>query len=377
MVIPLETEIVVVGGGPAGLAAALAVRQKGFEVCVVDRAQPPTDKACGEGVMPDGVTALSRLGVCLGVDHGVPFRGIRFVGDQRIAEASFPRGSGIGIRRTALHHILQDRARAAGIVTAWGMKVTGVDPEGVRLRDQLIRCRWIIAADGSVSQIRQWAGLSPIRQDGGRIGLRQHFRIKPWSDFVEVHWANGCQAYVTPVGPEEVCIALLSRERELRFTELAAHFPQLGRHLKNAEPTDAVRGGKVASVHLRRVTCGRIALIGDASSSIDAVTGEGLTLAFRQAEALAAALAENDLSSYEAAHRRICRMPFFMARLLLLMDEHHGLRKIGLQALASQPGTFSRLLAAHVGARHPAAASLDILALTVGLLTHAVTLHAV
>ncbi len=125
MVIPSETEIVVIGGGPAGLATALAARRNGFKVCVVDRAQPPIDKACGEGVMPDGVAALRQLGVVLSTGHGLPFRGIRFTDDQQIAEARFPDESGIGIRRTALHQILVDRVEAAGIITGWRTKVTG------------------------------------------------------------------------------------------------------------------------------------------------------------------------------------------------------------------------------------------------------------
>jgi menaquinone-9 beta-reductase len=275
--------------------------------------------------MPDGVAALRQLGVVLGTGHGLPFRGLRFTDDQQIAEACFPDESGIGIRRTALHQILLDRVEAAGIVTGWRAKVTGLEPEGIRIGDQLVRCRWIIGADGALSQIRQWAGLAPVRDGSRRIGLRQHFRVKPWSDFIEVHWAMGCQAYVTPVGPDEVCIALLGRIQELCFTDLALRFPQLGGRLENAKPIGGVRGGFSASTRLRRVT----------------------------------------------AHRRICRMPFLMAHLLLLMDNREGLRKIALQALTARPRIFSRLIAAHVGARHPAAASLDVLALSLSLLKHA------
>jgi 2-polyprenyl-6-methoxyphenol hydroxylase-like FAD-dependent oxidoreductase len=72
-----------------------------------------------------------------------------------------------------------------------------------------VRCRWIIGADGFHSRVRQWAGLGPVWKGARRIGLRQHFRIRPWTDFVEVYWHNHCQAYVTPIGTEEVCIAML------------------------------------------------------------------------------------------------------------------------------------------------------------------------
>src|SRR5207253_2995692 len=74
---PSQTDVFVIGGGPAGLAAAIAARKRGFEVVVADGAQPPIDKACGEGVMPDGVAALARLGVAATINHGFPFHGIR------------------------------------------------------------------------------------------------------------------------------------------------------------------------------------------------------------------------------------------------------------------------------------------------------------
>ncbi len=373
MVTPSETDVVVIGGGPAGLAAALAARRSRFEVCVVDRAMPPIDKACGEGLMPDGVAALRRLGVTLGVGEGVPFRGIRFADDRRSAEAAFPEEAGVGIRRRTLHQLLVDRAEAAGVVTRWGVKATGVETEGVRIGERLLRCRWIVGADGASSQTRQWAGLPMAIDHGGRLGLRQHFRAKPWTDFVEVHWAKGEQAYVTPVGPEEICVALLGRAQEVGFTDLAARFPRLAERLGNAEPTNAARGAYCRTIRLDRVASNRIALVGDASAAIDAVTGDGLALAFRQAAALGDALRKGDLSFYESQHRSICRTPFLMARLLLLMDRHDGLRKIALQTLAERPDIFSRLLATHVGARHPAVASLDVLALGLRLLAHAAT----
>ncbi len=101
---PADTDLFVVGGGPAGLAAALAARKRGLQVIVADRAQPPIDKACGEGLMPDGVAALREFGVELTAGDGVPFRGIRFLDGELQAEACFPNSEcGFGIRRTRLH----------------------------------------------------------------------------------------------------------------------------------------------------------------------------------------------------------------------------------------------------------------------------------
>jgi flavin-dependent dehydrogenase len=308
--------------------------------------------------MPDGVAALRRLGVELGAEDGLPFRGIRFIDENLAAEASFSGSYGVGIRRTKLHRILQERAEDAGAVICWQSRVAAVDPAGVTVDGQIVRCRWVIGADGLHSRVREWAGLQPIWSAARRMGIRQHFRIHPWTDFVEVHWRTGWQAYVTPVGPQEVCIAIIGSEPG-GHPDLPALFPVLGKRLGRAEAITPLRGAISVSTKLRSVARGRIALIGDASGSVDAVTGDGLSLAFRQAALLGSALAAGDLEIYETAHRRVSRMPRLMARLLLLMDGRDRLRQRAISLLAARPRTFERLLAAHVGSLGAAEVSVD------------------
>ena len=347
---PSETDVFVIGGGPAGLAAALAVRQAGFNVIIADRAKSPIDKACGEGLMPDALEALRRIGVNLGSGNGASFRGIRFLDEKLEAEASFSDHSfGLGVRRTELHRILVERAKDAGVVALWGRKIEGLDPAGVIVGGRTIRCRWIVGADGFHSSVRRWANLAPDWNGARRIGLRQHFRVRPWTDFVEVYWRKDCQAYVTPVAVDEVCVAMIGKE-DIRASDLAERFPMLASHLSGAELVGPVRGAISMSTRLRSVVAGRIALVGDASGSVDAVTGEGLALAFRQANSLAAALAAGDVRRYDASHRRMARMPRLMARTLLLFDGNDSLRRMAFRKLAAHPRIFSRLLAVHVGA---------------------------
>ncbi len=77
-----DTDVFICGGGPAGLAAAIACRLHGFDVIVADCAKPPIDKACGEGLLPDALEALRTLGVVLDPEHAGVFRGIRFTDTQ-------------------------------------------------------------------------------------------------------------------------------------------------------------------------------------------------------------------------------------------------------------------------------------------------------
>ncbi len=335
-----QTDIFVIGGGPAGLAAAIAARLKGFDVAVADAASPPIDKACGEGLMPDSLEALGQLGVTIDPEQSFAFRGIRFIGAGGTVAADFPRGDGIAVRRVRLHQHLIDRAQQLGVKLLWRTYVRDVGD---------VRARWIIGADGENSRVRQRAGLQAVRHESFRFGFRRHYRIAPWSDFMEIYWANGCQMYVTPVGGDEACVALITRDPHVRLDDAMPRFPELARRLEGADVVGADRGAVTATRRLRRVYRGRVALIGDASGSVDAITGEGMGLAFRQALALADALAADDLDQYEAAHRCLARRPAFMAQLMLTLDRFPRLRPRVLSAFAAKPVIFERLLAVHVG----------------------------
>ncbi len=334
----MQTEVLVIGGGPAGLAAAIAARSKGFDVTVVDAAEPPIDKACGEGVLPAGVEILRRLGVQLSTDDAHPFRGIRFFGNGVSVEAAFKFGSGLALRRTRLHEVLARRASEVGVRLLWGTRVTGASK---------LSCRWLVGADGQNSRIRRDAGLDAARHKSLRFGFRRHYRIPRWTDFVEVHWGPRCQIYVTPLGPDEVGIALLSRDSHLRLDAALGDFPELQGRLAGAEVSSAERGAVTVSRRLRRVFRGRTVLIGDASGSVDAIAGEGMSLSFHQAVALSEALFTGDLRSYQAEHSRLARRPTFFASLLLSLDRFPALRRCVFRMLAIEPTIFAKLLARH------------------------------
>lgn len=351
----LETDVFIVGGGPAGLAAAIAAREKGFRVVVADCAQPPIEKPCGEGLMPDALTALRRLGVIVPVEHSFPFRGIRFLGSGRSVDATFPSGCGRGVRRTVLHQAMLDRATEAGVSFRWGARVGGIGDAGVTVDGRVVSCRWIVGADGQNSLIRRWSGLDHFRHHSRRFGFRRHYHVAPWTDCMELYWGAGCQIYVTPVSSREVCAVVISRNRHLRFDQTLYMFPELMQRLNGSTAVGAEGGAVTASCSLKSVVRGRVALIGDASGSVDAITGEGLCVSFQQSMALANALETGNLDSYQVEHARLLRRPAVMARLMLSLDQFGWLRERALGALSAKPSSFSTLLAAHVGALSPAA----------------------
>lgn len=343
-----DTNVFVVGGGPAGLAAAIAAQQQGMRVMLADYERPPVDKACGEGLMPDSAAALAALGVSLEGVETFAFRGIRFVGPESATPADFPVGRGLGIRRTVLHRLLVERAQQLGIEMLWGTRVSGISERSVVIDGRRIECNWIVGADGQNSRVRAWAGLNSGRQHDQRIGLRRHFEIEPWSEYVEIYWGEHSQVYVTPIARRAVCVAMISRTRE-DFTAALERFPSLAQHLRGATPLTSVKGAPTITRSLRRVCRGNVALIGEASGSADAITGEGLALAFRQAVCLAAAIASSDLMRYQVEHRRIASHPQRMGRAMLLMDKNGWVRRQMLRAFDRTPALFQRLLSLHLG----------------------------
>jgi menaquinone-9 beta-reductase len=348
------TDVLVIGGGPAGLAAAIAARKKGFQVTVADGAKPPIDKACGEGLLPGTLAALRELGVTLHTGEGQVFRGIRFVDTATTAEASFSGERGIGVRRTLLHQKMVERARECGVELLWNTPVTGLSHDGAFLAGRVIPAKWIIGADGIHSRVRRWCGLDASLRGDVRFAQRRHYRVKSWTDCVEVHWGRKMQAYVTPIGNDETCVALISRDPRMRLVGAWREFPRLADSLTKAEVSSVERGAVTAMCELARVYRGNVALLGDASGSVDAITGEGLGLSFRQALALADALEKGRLENYQAAHRRLARRTHVMARLLLLLDRCTPLRRRVLRGLAGDPDLFARMLTAHVKETSPA-----------------------
>ncbi len=354
-----ETDVFIAGAGPAGLACAIALARKGMSVRVADGMKPPIDKACGEGLMPDTLAALEALGIDVDAAGGnvtARIRGIRFFNCRpdtesgSVAEARFPVRDGRGMKRRALYLLLLDRAVELGVRFRWETVVHSFAGSHVETNRGAIRARFIVGADGHQSRIRTGAGLERSSVTSRRIGLRQHFAAAPWSEFVEVYWSSQGQAYVTPVSSREVCVAFVAQHKFAGgVAEALERFPALQARLAGAMPSDAARGAVTYSRRLHRVARGNVALIGDASGSVDAVTGEGLSLCFRQALALADAVAANDLAAYQRAHTAMLRMPHLVAATMLTLDRYAWVRTGAIGLLGRFPAVFEKLLEVHIG----------------------------
>lgn len=303
-----DVDVVVVGGGPVGLAAAIHARTRGLDVVVLEPRAGPVDKACGEGLMPGTLAALQRLGVD---PPGHELTGIAYLDGRRRAEHAF-RTAGRGVRRTVLHAALAQRAAASGVTTV-AQRVADVAVRADGIRAAGIEARWLLACDGLHSTVRRELGLDGPASRVRRYGLRRHHVVAPWTSQVEVHWAADVEAYVTPVGPDLVGVAVLGPQGS-HVDRALAQLPELAERLSGSAAGE-VRGAGPLFQRSRRRAAGPVRLVGDAAGYVDALTGEGLRVGLAQAEAAVATL--EDPGAYERAWTAVTRDYRLLTRGLL------------------------------------------------------------
>ena len=348
-------DVLVVGAGPGGSAAAALLAGAGFRVAAVDRAAFPRDKACSEYMGPETVRLLDRLGVVPALEaagaaplHGTRVtaaRGSSLHGRFALADPAPFRPTGLSVSRRILDHALVGAARRAG---AEVLERTAVEEllydrgavAGAVVRDDggrrhALRARLTIGADGLRSVVAR------------RIGRRRHGRprriafvahvegVAGMGDSAEMH--VGARGYVglNPIGGGRTNVALVvpadhgaaARGRvEAFFLEVLEGFPGLSERVAAGALVRRVLTTGPFAAWSGRVTVGGAALVGDAADFFDPFTGEGIYSALRGAELLADAAVEPladggpvtaaRLAAYRRARRRTFAGKWAVERLI-------------------------------------------------------------
>lgn len=332
-------DLLVAGAGPAGLATAAYAARAGLQTVVIDRRSGPIDKACGEGLMPHTVAQLEKLGVLL---RGRPFRGITYLDDNHRVEVDFRSGAGMGVRRLALSEALYAAAVDAGArFVQRDVGPVSQDADSVRCGD--LSARYLAAADGLHSPIRRALGLDRPARGRRRWGIRRHFQVAPWSDTVEVYWGQGTEAYVTPVADDCVGVAILTSQQG-GFDDQLAEFPVLAARLDGVPHSSSARAAGPLRQRVRSRAAGRVLLVGDAAGYVDALTGEGLGIAFGGAELLVGCVLADTPGAYDRQWRRMSRRYRLLTAGLLHASGIGPVRSLIVPAAAALPRAFGGIV---------------------------------
>ena len=314
-------DVVVVGGGPAGAATAIQLARAGLDVCVLDRARFPRNKACGEFLSPAATPLLEDLGVRDAIDTAGARRleQVRiFGGDQRL-DLAFPADAdappwGYALSRRKLDAILLDAARSAGAEVQEGVqvddlvldrgRVAGVTTRGANGVRDSIRSRLVIGAGGRNCPVARVLGLQR-RSSRRRIDLLAHWTTDVPAPEAECELHVGRVGYVAAAPVEGArlninCVVpqtTLQRSPDptLVYSDMLQRHPSLARWIvgKRAEPIVAT---DITPLTTARATADGALLVGDSALFLDPFTGQGIYLALASAQ-LAAGVTARALSA--------------------------------------------------------------------------------
>jgi 2-polyprenyl-6-methoxyphenol hydroxylase-like FAD-dependent oxidoreductase len=315
-------DAVIVGAGPAGAATAwsMAGRDGGRRILLLDADDRPRHRPCGEYLAPAGVGALERMGLASALPacgaHPLAEVAMRAPGGgwsvphAPVLGLRPPAVGGLGVRRERFDLALQEAAGARCELRRGRRVVAGEAVAGgwrLRLSDgSTLSTRLLVGADGRGSLVRRIAGLDrpPQRR---RFALVARAHGVAHGDAVEMHLGPLGQIGVCPLGDGEVNLNLLiapssavllrrmPRERLLRAALAAT--PTLAGRLGGLRLGPVLATGSLPQ-GCRAVAAPGVALVGDAAGFCDPFTGEGMSLALCEAEALGAAIADEDLAAY-------------------------------------------------------------------------------
>ena len=364
---PAESDVLVIGGGPAGSATAYWLATRGLRVTLVDRCEFPRDKACSEYLGPGAAHLLQHIGVLEELRRGgaspltgttvIGARGSRLTGRFALASAQDPRAEGLSVTRRILDHALMSRAVSAGAEFLPRCRVEDLHIENGIVRGAIIReddgrrttlrARLTIGADGLRSVVARRLG--GVRYDRPRrMAFVAHVRgVRDVSSTSEMHVGRAGYVGLNYLGDDLTNVALVvpavaarsaaGQVEDFFFTTLES-FPGVRGRVPGRGVARPVMATGPFSARSKRVVADGALLVGDAADFFDPFTGEGIYTALRGAE-LAAAVAEEALGSPGPVDAGRLR-PYLRARRKAFLGKWAVERMIGYGMLA--PALFDR-----------------------------------
>lgn len=380
----LACDLLVVGAGPAGSAAAAALARQGRDVLLVEASAHPRPKACAEYASPRIAEELLRLGVADAAWRGdaLPLAGMRVIRGDDAVDVRYRDARGArtawGLDRLSFDSALAAHAVAAGArlrerSTFDGLRWAGGKVVGARLQTadgQLtVGCQTLIGADGAHSAVARQLGVErPVRAPR-RLGMVAHYEGLPdLADHGEMHVGPGWYVGLAPLGGGRLNVGMAlpldggSRQpARRRFEAAIAGIPAVALRLEGRKRLTPIRGASPIGHRVARAAGPGWVLIGDAAGFIDPFTGEGIYRALRSARAAAEALADGDDGAeerYLALRRGAFAAKDALTWLVQGMLAAPPLMGYALRRLAARPAAADRLGSA-LGDCRPASDALS------------------
>jgi menaquinone-9 beta-reductase len=305
-----HADVVVVGAGPAGSAAAAWAARAGRDVLVIDSANFPRDKACGDGLTPRAVAELERLGLGDWLDARIRHRGLRMSGFGGEVEVAWPGPSfpstGSAVARVELDDRIRKVAEDAGARMRLGVKAVGVHHDSstrvtsVALADGTeVGCRELIVADGARSTLSRVLGRRWHQETVYGIAARGYLATprgdEPWlTSHLELRSPDGAvlpgYGWIFPLGNGEVNIGVGALSTTKRPADLALR-PLMSYYTDLVSSALLPMGGAVSGVAGRNWM-----LIGDAAACVNPLNGEGIDYGLETGRLAAEMLGSRDLA---------------------------------------------------------------------------------
>ena len=360
----------IIGGGPAGLATAICLSEEGHEVTLFERGTFPVDKVCGEGIMPTGVEYLTKHKILelINPDDKKEFRGVRYISNNsKYLEGRFKSGFGLGIKRAVLSEAFYKKlAQLNNVTICENSELVDIykndESVGIEIKDgdnnKKYEFDYLIGCDGIRSKVRKLCKLESNKYaEHQRIGARMHFETEPWSDLVEVYWKDYIEAYITPVGYNIVQFAFIWDNKSVRPQSryrmdvgLKELFPELFKRVENCKQLSKLKTVGPIAVSSKKLYKNRVILLGDAYTYLDGITGEGISIAFKEAEILADSISNHSddfIKYYEKEVKIITNNYLRMTNLALHVSYFPILRRILFPFVTNK--FFSHLLEINMG----------------------------